>query len=207
MRDFLQRQFRPASIEEKVGPLRQQGGFFNAEKNVNFQKVLTTGREKLFAKRIAVGIGGVLQNGHRVGRKCFRRSPKWHAKEPRAAKLRMKQRMRERETAHGIAECGNIKACCKLQNGEAGVPALTASGHEILECEKKGIASRQGNLRRAIHRRRPHQTAAFLTAAAIGETNCATFWMSSADFPCSPMRRTMALPTTTASDSFATAVA
>jgi hypothetical protein len=64
----------------------------------------------------------------------------------------MKQWMRERETAHGVAQRGDIKACSKFENGEANVPPLTADGHEVLESEKKGIASRERDLRRAIHR-------------------------------------------------------
>jgi hypothetical protein len=68
----------------------------------------------------------------------------------------MKQWMRERETAHGVAQSGDIKAYSKFENGETNVPPLTAGGHEILESEKKGIASRERDLRRAIRRSGVH---------------------------------------------------
>jgi hypothetical protein len=68
----------------------------------------------------------------------------------------MKQRMRERETPHGITQCGDIETLSKLDHGQTGMASLATCGHEVLQREKKGIASRERNLRRSIYREGAH---------------------------------------------------
>ena len=156
---------------------------------------------------IGIRVSRLDQQWHGIGGEDIRRLPEWCAESPSAPDFAMQQRVGEGEAPDGIAQGADIERVLKLENSQADIAALAPDSHEILDSEEISIASREGNLRSTVHRGGVHQAPFFFTAAAMGETNSMTFCTSSADFPYSPIRRTMALPTTTASDSFATSAA